>query len=148
MLVMMASQLPLRATIRPVFQIAPTAQTLPTKSARLYRSAAPRLRQLQCRAAQAGFTGDGSRAVGSQPGDEPRASGVQALEPPSNILSQVVGAYQNALSKHPVTTKAITSLVGFAIGDRIAQTLGGGPFDVFRFMRLSAYGLLIDGPVG
>ena len=45
-------------------------------------------------------------------------------------------------------TKALTSCVGFFIGDRIAQTIGGLPFDPFRSLRLSLYGLLLDGPVG
>lgn len=31
-----------------------------------------------------------------------------------------------------VLTKALTSCVGFFVGDKIAQSLGGAPFDPFR----------------
>ena len=42
------------------------------------------------------------------------------------LLRSVLESYQRVLREHPVATKAVTSLVGFAIGDRIAQTIGGG----------------------
>lgn len=65
------------------------------------------------------------------------------------FLKSMIDSYNKALKKHPLTTKAVTSLVGFAIGDRIAQSMGGAhSFDVFRFLRMSLYGVLIDGPVG
>lgn len=114
-----------------------------------------RLAGLHCRAAQAGFTGDAAQpdGQGGHPGQqEPslRTSDADALnlKQPANAFSKLVAAYLHALDKHPVATKAVTSLVGFAIGDNLAQSIGGAPFDVLRTLRLSAYGLFIDGPVG
>ncbi|KAI7842218.1 hypothetical protein COHA_004131 [Chlorella ohadii] len=57
-------------------------------------------------------------------------------------------AYDRAAKTRPILTKALTSFVGFALGDRIAQSVVAGPYDPFRCARLSLYGLLIDGPVG
>jgi hypothetical protein len=92
-----------------------------------------------CRAAQAGVPGDGSSLPGSQDEDEknkleivlknvvpPEAA--KALQGPAKILSSVVKAYNTALTRHPVATKAMTSLIGFAIGDRLAQSFGGNFF--------------------
>lgn len=58
-------------------------------------------------------------------------------------------AYANALKSRPLLTKACTSLVGFVLGDLIAQHFSHPGFvDVLRAVRLGAYGFLIDGPVG
>lgn len=64
-------------------------------------------------------------------------------------LRRLLLAYDVALKTRPVITKALTAAVGFALGDFIAQ-LGERPgfFDPFRCLRLSLYGLLVDGPVG
>jgi len=43
-----------------------------------------------------------------------------------DALGSLIESYQRVLREHPVATKAVTSLVGFAIGDRIAQTMSGG----------------------
>lgn len=57
--------------------------------------------------------------------------------------------YCNSLRRHPLTTKACTSLVGFVLGDAIAQHITHPAFmDVVRTARVGMYGLLIDGPVG
>ncbi|KAI2496618.1 hypothetical protein MHU86_17877 [Fragilaria crotonensis] len=58
-------------------------------------------------------------------------------------------AYNDSLDKNPLTTKAFTSLVGWALGDILAQVfISGGPFDLKRFISLSAFGLLYHGPSG
>eukprot|EP00751_Fragilariopsis_kerguelensis_P006283 CAMPEP_0170785624 /NCGR_PEP_ID=MMETSP0733-20121128/17054_1 /TAXON_ID=186038 /ORGANISM="Fragilariopsis kerguelensis, Strain L26-C5" /LENGTH=234 /DNA_ID=CAMNT_0011131187 /DNA_START=151 /DNA_END=855 /DNA_ORIENTATION=+ len=58
-------------------------------------------------------------------------------------------AYNRALDDQPLTAKACTSLVGWALGDVLAQIfISGGPFDVKRFITLSAFGLLYHGPSG
>jgi len=58
-------------------------------------------------------------------------------------------AYNNALDKHPLTAKSCTSLVGWALGDVLAQIfISGGPFDVKRFLTLSAFGFFYHGPSG
>jgi protein Mpv17 len=132
--------------------------TNPAVSAASTRRPVARPNKLLCRAAQAGVPGDGS-LPGSDDKDEKNKlelnlknavpqEAVKALEGPAKILSGVVKAYNTALTRHPVATKAMTSLIGFAIGDRLAQSFGGAPFDVYRCVRLSLYGALIDGPVG
>jgi len=58
-------------------------------------------------------------------------------------------AYNRALDENPLTAKACTSLVGWALGDLLAQIfIGGGAFDMKRFLTLSAFGLLYHGPSG
>jgi len=58
-------------------------------------------------------------------------------------------AYNEALDKKPLITKAMTSLVGWAAGDAIAQIfIGKGAFDLKRFLTLSAFGVLYHGPSG
>ncbi|GBF95122.1 hypothetical protein Rsub_07706 [Raphidocelis subcapitata] len=59
-------------------------------------------------------------------------------------------AYTRALESRPLLTKACTSLVGFMIGDLIAQSVAhpGAPIDALRVLRLGLYGLMIDGPMG
>jgi len=57
--------------------------------------------------------------------------------------------YNDSLDDNPLTTKALTSLVGWALGDLLAQTfIGKGAFDMKRFISLSAFGLLYHGPSG
>eukprot|EP00531_Pseudo-nitzschia_arenysensis_P008149 CAMPEP_0116126684 /NCGR_PEP_ID=MMETSP0329-20121206/6458_1 /TAXON_ID=697910 /ORGANISM="Pseudo-nitzschia arenysensis, Strain B593" /LENGTH=236 /DNA_ID=CAMNT_0003620773 /DNA_START=148 /DNA_END=858 /DNA_ORIENTATION=+ len=58
-------------------------------------------------------------------------------------------AYNRALDESPLTAKACTSLVGWALGDLLAQIfISTDPFDVTRFLTLSAFGLLYHGPSG
>lgn len=58
-------------------------------------------------------------------------------------------AYNRALDESPLTAKACTSLVGWALGDVLAQIfISGGPFDMKRFITLSAFGFLYHGPSG
>merc|ERR1719199_2079822 len=58
-------------------------------------------------------------------------------------------AYNEQLDKNPLTAKACTSLVGWALGDLLAQIfIAGGPFDMKRFISLSAFGFLYHGPSG
>lgn len=65
------------------------------------------------------------------------------------VTKQVLLRYDAALHAHPVLTKAVTSFLGFALGDYLAQAITGvGMFNSLRCLRLSLYGLLIDGPVG
>eukprot|EP00878_Enallax_costatus_P000094 GHUV01000127.1.p1 GENE.GHUV01000127.1~~GHUV01000127.1.p1 ORF type:complete len:283 (+),score=59.60 GHUV01000127.1:249-1097(+) len=59
-------------------------------------------------------------------------------------------AYSTALREHPLATKACTSMMGFILGDLIAQHFGHphAAVDIMRVVRLGAYGLMIDGPIG
>ena len=104
--------------------------------------------KLAVKAVQAGFPGDGSlpqdkdsKASEGNPLEQDRlasslaastSAASSALAGPLAALKYVVKAYNHALIKHPVATKALTSFIGFAIGDRIAQSVGGAPFDAFR----------------
>lgn len=69
----------------------------------------------------------------------------------SNPFASIWAAYNSVLSRHPITTKAFTSLVGFFLGDLIAQKfLGekGAPLDRARLLRMAAFGFLVHGPTG
>mmetsp|Transcript_27378 Transcript_27378/g.75471 ORF Transcript_27378/g.75471 Transcript_27378/m.75471 type:complete len:235 (-) Transcript_27378:133-837(-) len=58
-------------------------------------------------------------------------------------------AYTEALDKKPLITKAMTSLVGWALGDLLAQMfIVGGPIDWKRFFTLSFFGFIWHGPTG
>lgn len=115
------------------------------------------------------------------------ASPAPAAEPqpggPAAWVGRLLQGYNGALEAHPVATKALTSLVGFALGDVLAQTMTHAPFDPIRYegsfppapppgsrppllaalkphpcrpchpclcrcLRLSTYGLFVDGPGG
>jgi len=58
-------------------------------------------------------------------------------------------SYNESLDKNPLTTKAMTSLVGWALGDILAQIfITGGAFDMKRFLSLSFFGFIYHGPSG
>ena len=42
----------------------------------------------------------------------------------------------------------MTSLVGFALGDILAQVIAGGSYNLPRTLRMTSFGILMDGPVG
>ncbi|GAB4819142.1 hypothetical protein N2152v2_006188 [Parachlorella kessleri] len=68
--------------------------------------------------------------------------------PEESLGQRLLRGYDAALRSNPVQTKALTSFVGFALGDVLAQGILGDGFDVLRCLRLSLYGLLLDGPIG
>lgn len=72
---------------------------------------------------------------------------VTPSEPSQSAFSRALHAYTTALRDHPTATKAVTSFLGFGIGDAIAQSIGA-PFDITRNIRMSLYGLILDGPLG
>ena len=45
--------------------------------------------------------------------------------------------YNDLLEKKPIEVKALTSLVGFTLGDILAQNLLGAKTDKFDFKRLA-----------
>jgi protein Mpv17 len=71
---------------------------------------------------------------------------------PNSIRAGAVpgwAAYNDALDSKPLITKAMTSLVGWAFGDLLAQIfISGGPFDMQRFITLSVFGFIYHGPSG
>lgn len=73
------------------------------------------------------------------------ATAKPALPP---ALANAWAAYDAALASHPVAVKAATSFVGFLIGDLIAQSIVGLPYDAYRTLRLVLFGVCMDGPIG
>lgn len=68
-----------------------------------------------------------------------------------NVFSSIWAAYCSTLDKNPITTKAFTSLVGFFLGDLLAQKFLGdknAPLDTWRLARMASFGFLIHGPTG
>jgi len=59
-------------------------------------------------------------------------------------------AYNKALDDKPLFTKAMTSLVGWCLGDLLAQLFlgSGGPLDWKRLGTLSLFGFAYHGPSG
>mmetsp|Transcript_4943 Transcript_4943/g.7226 ORF Transcript_4943/g.7226 Transcript_4943/m.7226 type:complete len:240 (-) Transcript_4943:252-971(-) len=59
-------------------------------------------------------------------------------------------AYNQALDEKPLITKAMTSLVGWFLGDLLAQLFlgSGGPLDWKRLGTLSLFGFIYHGPSG
>lgn len=58
-------------------------------------------------------------------------------------------AYNDALEEKPLLTKALTSLVGWCLGDLLAQLfIVGGPINVKRLITLSVFGFIYHGPSG
>lgn len=57
-------------------------------------------------------------------------------------------SYTDLLDKKPVFVKSMTSLVGFALGDILAQVIGGQSYNLPRTLRMVLFGIIMDGPVG
>ena len=75
-------------------------------------------------------------------GVEQSKSDIQAL------AARLWTAYDAALTSHPVAVKSATSFVGFFLGDLIAQSIVGLPYDARRTLRLVSFGVFMDGPIG
>lgn len=57
-------------------------------------------------------------------------------------------SYLALLKEKPILVKSCTSLFGFMIGDLCAQAILGAKYDVLRTLRLTSFGVLMDGPIG
>lgn len=63
--------------------------------------------------------------------------------------SKLWGLYSLSLSLRPIYTKSLSSLIGFLIGDLLAQVFFiRGAFDLIRFLRMGAFGAFIHAPLG
>lgn len=69
-------------------------------------------------------------------------------EATGNVLTTLWAQYNKVLEEKPIRVKSITSFFGFMIGDICAQSISGGVYDPLRTARLTAFGVLMDGPVG
>lgn len=70
--------------------------------------------------------------------------------PAANPIQQFLATYEGWLAKKPILTKALTSAVGFALGDILAQCFLGGDaaFDWARFARVTSFGFVLHGTTG
>lgn len=68
----------------------------------------------------------------------------------TNPIQQFLATYEGWLAKKPILTKALTSAVGFALGDILAQCFLGGDaaFDWARFARVTSFGFVLHGTTG
>lgn len=57
-------------------------------------------------------------------------------------------SYLTLLEEKPILVKSMTSFFGFMIGDLCAQFIMGGDYDLLRTIRLTLFGVLMDGPIG
>ena len=67
---------------------------------------------------------------------------------PSSFVSRIWQNYLTLLDEKPVLVKSLTSLFGFLIGDICAQLITGADYDLRRTLRMTLFGILMDGPVG
>ena len=65
----------------------------------------------------------------------------------SSGLAQAWARYESLLDEKPLLMKALTSFVGFALGDTLAQLFiqKTDPFDFARLARLASFGFLVHG---
>lgn len=55
--------------------------------------------------------------------------------------------YEDLLAERPLLVKALTSFIGFAIGDVLTQCfIQRSRFSAFRLLRLASFGFLLHGP--
>eukprot|EP00638_Chattonella_subsalsa_P007151 CAMPEP_0117735494 /NCGR_PEP_ID=MMETSP0947-20121206/1341_1 /TAXON_ID=44440 /ORGANISM="Chattonella subsalsa, Strain CCMP2191" /LENGTH=193 /DNA_ID=CAMNT_0005550551 /DNA_START=72 /DNA_END=650 /DNA_ORIENTATION=- len=68
----------------------------------------------------------------------------------AGVFSSVWDSYNNVLEEKPILTKACTSLVGFSVGDILAQKFvdKANKMDWTRMARLASFGFLIHGTAG
>lgn len=79
------------------------------------------------------------------------AASVPVVEPQQaeeNVFQKFWREYNRLLDEQPILVKSLTSLFGFMIGDICAQTIIGNEYNVYRTMRLTLFGILMDGPIG
>lgn len=95
-----------------------------------------------------GFRG-GSGRGGGRSGEA--AGGGSGSSSRNNIFVQLWAMYNARLAVYPIATKAFTSLVGFLIGDIIAQKFlgdAGAAINWARVARMASFGFLLHGPTG
>jgi len=96
-----------------------------------------------------GFNGNGNGNNNDNNGNFAASSG--GGDKSSNPLLAFWAGYNSALESKPILIKALTSLVGFALGDALAQKFLGAkdqPFDWARLGRMAAFGFLLHGTTG
>jgi protein Mpv17 len=103
-----------------------------------------------------GDGGSGGRRGGDARGGNPRgpprrsSSGTGGADGSGNPFVALWNGYNASLESNPILTKALTSLMGFLLGDLLAQKfLGEGKaVDMARLARMASFGFLFHGPTG
>lgn len=94
-----------------------------------------------------GSSGNGRNNRGRNSGAGSGSSGGDG----GNIFGKIWAGYNTQLDRYPIMTKAMTSLIGFFLGDVLAQKfLGEKDADInwARVARMASFGFLIHGPTG
>lgn len=93
-----------------------------------------------------GGGGDGE-GTGGGGGDGGGGEGNKGGENPLQLLWK---GYNQLLKDQPLLTKALTSFVGFSVGDLLAQKFidKSEVVDLKRLLKLAFFGLLVHGPTG
>ncbi len=87
--------------------------------------------------------------VAALPAERPLEQLQEQVAPAADsAVARAWRAYNAALEAHPVAVKSATSLVGFLLGDVLAQSIVGADYDAARTLRLVLFGMFMDGPVG
>lgn len=80
--------------------------------------------------------------------DDAAQSRGPSLQSAADLVGDLWRTYCRKIETDPIKAKAVTSFLGFMIGDSIAQKIEGHTFNPVRSLRLGSYGLTIDGPIG
>ncbi|CAN8065912.1 unnamed protein product [Agarophyton chilense] len=99
------------------------------------------------------FGGSSGSGFGSGRGSNNRRgpTGGGAADNSGNIFTSLWTSYNSSLESNPIITKAFTSLIGFFLGDLLAQKFLGekdAEIDKGRLGRMASFGFLIHGPTG
>ena len=83
---------------------------------------------------------------GAPPSDGASSSSSEG-DDEKNGFAQVWGQYNALLDEKPLLMKGLTSLIGFALGDILAQLFiqKSDPFDYARLFRLASFGFFVHG---
>ncbi|CAD7695137.1 unnamed protein product [Ostreobium quekettii] len=99
-------------------------------------------------AASVAAPGEPARLPVPQEPQTPAGAAEAEVVPLGNVFAEFWAGYNELLAEKPIMVKSMTSFFGFMIGDICAQAIMGGAYDPYRTARLTAFGVLMDGPVG
>lgn len=90
-----------------------------------------------------GVSGGGGNGVARNAGE----GAAEEPEPKAEEALGVWAAYEAALEKDPLLIKGLTSMIGFFLGDVLAQCFieKSDKYDIWRTIRFSSFGLLVHG---
>lgn len=89
--------------------------------------------------------------AGGRFGKGRNSGGGAADDKGGNVFTALWTGYNLSLEKNPILTKALTSLIGFFLGDLLAQkflSADDAEINKGRLARMASFGFLIHGPTG